>query len=338
MGRNNKKYNKTLHEQAYDLLVSMQAFGESKKKAKAEGKTKDKIFSFSTYKTYWRHIKYFLKWVKKNHPECLTLNSAKKYVKVWLQERTDAGLSPWTIHTEAKALGKLYGITPDSPDYFVPPQRKRADIKRSRGRAINDKRFSERNNQALVNFCKGTGLRRSELTALRGSDLFTKEQIAQKLESLNAKKSLTADDQKLLNALRDALLFEHDYYIYVRSGKGGRKRFSPIIGDDVSNIVNKMKSASDEEKLWKYVHSLADIHAYRASYAANMYKMYARPIGDIPFDKFNRGIGVYYQGDVYCCRQDQAGKKLDKKAMLLVSKALGHNRLTVVANNYLWNL
>ena len=33
MGRNNKQYSKTLHEQAYDRLVSMQAFGESKRKS-----------------------------------------------------------------------------------------------------------------------------------------------------------------------------------------------------------------------------------------------------------------------------------------------------------------
>ena len=33
MGRKNKKYVKTLHQQAYETLKSMQAFGESKKEA-----------------------------------------------------------------------------------------------------------------------------------------------------------------------------------------------------------------------------------------------------------------------------------------------------------------
>ena len=33
MGRRNKSYSKDLHQQAYDRLTSMQAFGESKKEA-----------------------------------------------------------------------------------------------------------------------------------------------------------------------------------------------------------------------------------------------------------------------------------------------------------------
>ena len=50
MGRRNKAYFKDLHQQAYDRLTGMQAFGESKKEAVANGTAKDKIFSFNTYK------------------------------------------------------------------------------------------------------------------------------------------------------------------------------------------------------------------------------------------------------------------------------------------------
>ena len=46
-------YYKDLHQQAYERLISMQAFGESKRDAVADGTASDKIFSFSTYKTYW---------------------------------------------------------------------------------------------------------------------------------------------------------------------------------------------------------------------------------------------------------------------------------------------
>jgi len=60
MGRKNKSYSKDLHQQAYDRLTSMQAFGESKKDAMKDGTAKNKIFSFSTYESYWKHIKYFL--------------------------------------------------------------------------------------------------------------------------------------------------------------------------------------------------------------------------------------------------------------------------------------
>mgnify|MGYP000541459170 CR=1 FL=1 len=85
MGRRNKAYSKDLHQQAYDRLTGMQAFGESKKEAVANGTEKEKIFSFNTYKSYWKHTKYFIKYIKENHPECTTLKSAKKYVNEWLQ-------------------------------------------------------------------------------------------------------------------------------------------------------------------------------------------------------------------------------------------------------------
>ena len=79
MGRRNKAYFKDLHQQAYDRLTGMQAFGESKKEAVANGTEKDKIFAFNTYKSYWKHTKYFIKYIKEKHPECTTLKSAKKY-------------------------------------------------------------------------------------------------------------------------------------------------------------------------------------------------------------------------------------------------------------------
>jgi len=154
MGRKNKSYSKDLHQQAYDRLTAMQAFGESKKDAMANGTAQDKIFSFNTYQTYWKHIKYFLKYIKELHPECTTLKRAKKYVNEWLHTRVDQGLSAWTIQTEAKALGKLYGIQPDDPDYFQPPKRNRAEIKRSRGDRVRDLHFSKTNNDELIKFCQ----------------------------------------------------------------------------------------------------------------------------------------------------------------------------------------
>lgn len=117
VGRRNKAYSKDLHQQAYDRLTGMQAFGESKKAAVAAGTDKNKIFSFTTYQTYWKHTKYFIKYVREHHPECTTLKSAKKYVNEWLQAQTDRGLSAWTVQVEAKALGKLYGIQSDEENY-----------------------------------------------------------------------------------------------------------------------------------------------------------------------------------------------------------------------------
>jgi len=340
MGRRNKSYTKDLHQQAYDRLTGMQAFGESKKEAVANGAEKDRIFSFNTYKTYWKHTKYFIRYIRENHPECTTLKSAKKYANDWLQARMDQGLSAWTIQTEAKALGKLYGIQPGDEDYFTPPKRNREDIRRSRGDKVRDRHFSEANNDELIKFCRGTGLRRSELTALKGKDLVTRARIeaeTARLESIPEDRRTTLE-AKRLEILKDARMFDADYFTHVRSGKGGRERMIPIIGKNAEQIIERMKNTPAEEKVWQYVNANADIHGYRAEYATAIYKARARDIGDIPYDRVNRGTGKRFQSDVYTCRKDEAGKKLDKAAMLICSKALGHNRVCVVADNYIRGL
>ncbi|WP_417083592.1 hypothetical protein [Evtepia gabavorous] len=340
MGRRNKAYSKDLHQQAYDRLTGMQAFGESKKEAVANGTEKEKIFSFNTYKSYWKHTKYFIKYIKENHPECTTLKSAKKYVNEWLQARVDQGLSAWTVQLEAKAMGKLYGISPDDENYFKPPKRNREDIKRSRGDRVRDKHFSKTNNDELIKFCKGTGLRRAELGELRGKDLVTREQIEAEIAQLESRPAaeLTPVDTKRLEMLQDTRLFEGDYFTHIRNGKGGRERMSPIIGPNTEQIVERIKNTPAEEKVWQHIHQSADIHGYRAEYATIIYKAKARAIEEIPYDRVNRGTGRKYQSEVYTCRKDEAGRKLDKAAMLVCSKALGHNRIEVVANNYIRGL
>lgn len=340
MGRKNKAYSKDLHQQAYEKLSSMQAFGESKRAAVADGTAKYKIFSFSTYKDYWKHIKYFIKYIQEQHPGCTTLKSVKKYVNEWLQSRADQGLSAWTIQLEAKALGKLYGIGPEDEGYFVPPKRRREDITRSRGDRVRDKHFSEANNDELIKFCKGTGLRRSELSELRGGDLMSREQITGELARLLAVpvEDRTPQQVRQLAVLKDTELFQEEYFVVVRNGKGGRERLSPIVGKNAGQIIERLQDTPHGEKVWQHVHQCADIHAYRAVYATDIYKAHARKIEDIPYDRVSRKTNRRYQSQVYACRKDEAGKRLDKVAMLVCSKALGHNRIDVVATNYIRGL
>ena len=220
MGRNNKQYSKTLHQQAYDRLVSMQAFGESKRKAKLEGSIKNKIFSFNTYQTYSKHIGYFIDYLKEHHPEIATLDKARAFVPEWLKYQESRGLSAWTIQTEAKALGKLFGITPEDDDYYEPPQRHRVDVKRSRGPAKRDIHFSEANNYDFVSFCRCTGLRRSEVEAAHASDLTTKKELVNEIAYLKTQ-PMNIKNYNRLTVLEEIELFDVEYYIHVRSGKGG---------------------------------------------------------------------------------------------------------------------
>lgn len=54
-----------------------------------------------------------------------------------------------------------------------------------------------------------------------------------------------------------------------------------------------------------------DNHYYRGVYAKRIYNKYARPIKSLE------------KKDKYIMRKDQAGKILDRKAMLITSKCLG---------------
>lgn len=340
MGRKNKNYSRSLREQVCENLTEMLHAGEgcSKKEAVKDGTVQNKIFSYSTYHTYKKHCLYFVDYIKRVHPECTTLKAAKKYIKEWLQYRTDSKnlkgetLSAWTIQTERQALSKLYGIKPDDAQFFDAPQRKRRDIKRSRITVNNDKHFSEKNNVEFVEFCKGTGCRRNVMEKLEGRDLYTREELMEKILMCVSEK----EKYEITEALE--LFPDKQYFIHHRKDKGGRSRYAPIIGLNLEAIVKRMKATEENEKVWKNVFKHADIHGYRSDYATELYKEYARDIKDIPYDKFHNGIKQWYQSEVYVCRDDEAGKKLDRLAMLKCSKALGHNRLEVVANNYIRGL
>lgn len=341
MGRKNKEYSIDLHQQVYNRLTSMQSFGQSKKEAMRADEANDKIFSFNTYKTYFKHCKYFVQWIQQEHPDCTTLKSAKKYVNEWLQTRVDKGLSAWTIHTETAALCKLYQIKPDDPNRFQPPQRHRYDIKRSRVPTERDKHFSVTNNHDLIEFCKGTGLRRAGVEGCRGRDLTHRDEIVADIARIEAVPvdQRTPAMQTRLTICKDAMIFTkgEDYFVRITE-KGGRERLAPIIGPSKDQIVQRFKDTAPDEKVWKYVNKNADIHDYRGDYASAVYKMYARPIEQIPYDRVNKGTGKMYQSDVYTCRKDETGKKLDRQAMLVASKALGHNRIDIVADNYIRKL
>jgi len=63
---------------------------------------------------------------------------------------------------------------------------------------------------------------------------------------------------------------------------------------------------------------------YRAQYAQIMYARLARPLEESPKE------------ERYVCRGTKKGIVYDRVALQKVSKALGHNRCDVVANNYLY--
>jgi hypothetical protein len=332
---------RSLHQQAYDVLKKMQSFGSSKEADKRYDRehgtdtVSGKIYSVNTWKTYWKHIKYFLKWVKKRYPEITELDKAREHVSEWLQERSDAKLTAWTVQTEEAALNKLYGIKTDDPDRFQPPQRRKEDIVRSRGTKVRDRHFSEKKNEELVNFCKGCGFRRNVLEKLRGDDLYDRNRVEEALS-----KALAAGDKSMVKACKDALKTfpDKEYFILHRKDKGGKTRISPIVGPHTEKIIERMRNTRPDELVWQYVSGNCDVHGYRADYATCLYKEYARPIEELRFDRKIRCADGKYRSEIYVCRGDERGKRLDRRAIRIISIALGHNREDTAIANYIRNL
>ena len=236
----------SLLQQMTAVYQSKLKIGESKHLHKIKGDETDWIFSWSTYRAYTKHARYFLNWAKQNY-KCKTLQQARQYADEWLQTRFH--LSSYTVKLELAALCKLYGDT--AADYIPTPPRLRKNIKRSRGKAARDAHFSESRNAEFVEFCRSTGLRRSEIKALTGD----------KLEK-------GADGY---------------WYINVnKMTKGGRPRKVRIIGTDdaIERIVERMQNAG-KDHVFEHIPS-CDIHGYRSEFATAVYKQYARPVKSLP--------------------------------------------------------
>lgn len=115
-------------------------------------------------------------------------------------------------------------------------------------------------------------------------------------------------------------------YVHVKNGKGGKKREVPVLPEYADHIFNYVNDRADlHSPIFTKIDNRLDEHSYRGQYATNWYDKLSRPIENIP------------KLDKYVCRKDKAGIVYDKKAMLQVSRFLGHNRIDVMAQSYLNN-
>lgn len=293
--------NGSLVFQVEKILKDKAAFGEAKHSFKSSQEYKDYIFSFNTMRTYLRECVKFTQWCKEKYG-CKTVEACKRYVSQYLKQirqKNGKRYSAWSLATKASALAKLYGTKK-----LQTPRRERKDIKRSRLPREMDKRYSEERNADLDRFLDATGLRRREVAALTGVQM-------------------RVEDGRLR--------------LLVYNGKGGKARAVPVLTD--KRFVYDMMRAAGTGKVFQHISYACDVHAHRAKYAADLYRAFARPYAVCKengfFDPTRR---VYCEDAVYRCRKDKAGIWYDKAALLRVSLALGHNRISVVAEHYLYGL
>jgi len=231
----------SLNEQLRQRLSGCLAIGRSRNLDKKSGiDCRQFIYSWGSYKAYFKQGKAFIKFCKAKGYKCKTLADCRQYCDLWLQESIDRGLSAHTLKLYTATLSKIYSTSSDA--FIKTPTRHRKDITRSRKPAVRDKNFNPELHQNTINFLLSTGLRRNEANSLRGDRLFVDSQGR--------------------------------YMVRIDSGsKGGRPRDVLIIGD-VDNVVAMMKAAGDGKVFPNKLPTNLDVHNLRARHACLLYKYY----------------------------------------------------------------
>lgn len=307
----------SLKFQILKRIDSLKMFGQSKKKAKQEQKIMDEIvgqptnslrapgiYSKSTCDNYKKWSLKFAEWERKKHPEkeYKTLdNIPKAHVTEWIKESIGKGESGYTTRLKTAAVAKIFKCHTYDFGVKLPSKRNdRSTIKRSRNAVDYDTHFSIVNNQNKINFCKGTGVRRSELEHIKPEQIKFNKQ---------GKLILDFKSQK----------------VYRTMTKGGRGRTIYVLKKYYDVVLQAKEEAENmgQDTVFLKVHHAMDVHSYRAVFAKEKYK---EVIADIK----NKCETIVLD---YICR-DGSGRRYNKKALRIVSENLGHSRIDVVVKNY----
>lgn len=166
-------------------------------------------------------------------------------------------------------------------------------------------------------------IKRSRGDAVRDSNISSKTET--KLALFSSAVGLRREE--MLNIESKDLFFKNGKaYLNVTKGtKGGKPRIVEICGvsEGETKMIVEWIQARDG-KLFPCLNTNYDNHYYRAVYAKRLYDRYKRKEKDIP------------RKEMYVMRKDRAGEVYDKLAMQIVSKNLGHNRISVIAQSYLY--
>jgi integrase len=105
--------------------------------------------------------------------------------------------------------------------------------------------------------------------------------------------------------------------VHVASGKGGKTREVPVLPGHEAAVLAVIQGKEADAFVFPHLPKHLDVHSYRRGYAQALYLHHA------PGRSLPKATGRLQPGDY------------DRHAILLVSQALGHNRLDVVLRHYL---
>ena len=303
----------------HELLVEMHRRGK-------KGKSTGYLHSDSTINTYGAVIAHYAHYIAENHPECKNLDEAhrKKYDKDYVQHRIDDKKAPATIKKETAALAFLHSCTMAEVHNNRPIVRAR-DARRCRN-YTTEKYYQqlayckEHNNQAVVDImriCIMTGVRRDEAIQLRPSNFMKKGGVMFCYLSGN-------------NDVNN-LTLKNEHVVWT---KGGRKRKIEILPAYTAELESILARYEIDQVICPSIPSRIPIHGIRSMYACELYEKYARPIETIPYTEKTKEKRKFLSSRYY----DRQGAIWDRRALLRVSKSLGHDRSVVVQQSYLWRL
>lgn len=342
--RKNHKNNKngklsTLAIAARKSLLALNRIGESKAEARAEYNAKLReaaraegipedviammpwmespyIHSISTLGQYIDEAERFVKWVDVKHPDVTKIQYAHRrgYDTDYIQTMIDAGYAPSTIARTTAALAKLFRCSANDI-HTNRPERRYEDFTRSR--AYDESKYEKDccKYGNLAHLLRAIGVREVELEHLY-PECFR-------------------DDDGNLYLHLDG---------HKQHTKGGKTRDVVILPQNQDMVREILSHYTPGELICPVAPSHLDIHGIRSLYAMDYYSAIAHPITPelaaerIPLrhpkvDNSRPGQVRTDAPGTYTRRSD--GRVFDRRAMLIVSRSLGHSRVDVMAHSYL---
>lgn len=295
MGYKNKK---SLILQVKEIFDSKLAIGQNKHAAKAAGTYRQYIYSWGTYRTYLQQCCQFVRWCKATAKE--DGNKQPRTLedcKQYVARYMQHLQHGYSAYTQKLVLSALCKLYSEYPTEEQPFRLQ--EMPGARHRA---------------------DITRSREAVTRDAH-FSEEQNADIVTFCCCTGLRRAELAQIRGV--DLDIDSNNLYVY-RGTKGGRARIVPIVGSSEEiETIRRLAAAAGNSKMFPHISSAMDVHHYRSVYCQRVYDQYARPLEQIP------------QSDRYYCRQDKKGVIYDKRAMLQVSRALGHNRISVIAGHYL---
>lgn len=117
---------------------------------------------------------------------------------------------------------------------------------------------------------------------------------------------------------------EGNLIVHVKRGKGGKARDVQVLEEFYPYVEKYIRGLPYDEPIFKKIPKNLDVHSYRAEFACAWYEKLARSLDSLT------------RKQKYYCKGDMKGIAYDRRAMIMVSKALGHERINVIVSNYLW--